>query len=87
MVKRDSKEKTQKLIIPRGTIDSADTTIIEIPVKLKRRPVVVAKRRNPEKTFIADNREYTIESMREAGQSYATALDSSLPPEYFHSTQ
>ncbi|XP_074029432.1 uncharacterized protein isoform X2 [Leptinotarsa decemlineata] len=58
MVKDASKNKTQKLIIPKGTIDSTDTTIIEIPVKLHSQPVVVAKRKTSEKSLFLDgNRE------------------------------
>lgn len=35
----------QKVVIPRGMIDPSETTVIEIPAKLHRQPVVIAKRK------------------------------------------
>lgn len=35
----------QKVVIPRGMIDPSETTVIEIPAKLHKQPVVIAKRK------------------------------------------
>lgn len=42
---KKKKQVYQKVIIPKGMVNPAETTIIEIPVKLQKQPVVVAKRK------------------------------------------
>lgn len=37
-----SRKKTQKVLIPRGTIDPNEDTLIEIPSSLKEKPMVIA---------------------------------------------
>lgn len=39
----------QKVVIPRGMIDPSETTVIEIPAKLHKQPVVIAKRKTSAK--------------------------------------
>lgn len=43
---KKKKQIYQKVIIPKGMVNPAETTIIEIPVKLQKQPVVVAKRKS-----------------------------------------
>ncbi|KAK5644908.1 hypothetical protein RI129_006208 [Pyrocoelia pectoralis] len=38
----------QKVIIPKGMINPKETTIIEIPARLHRQPIVIAKHKNSE---------------------------------------
>lgn len=51
---RDKKQPTnlnlspQKVIIPKGMINPEETTIIEIPSRLHRQPIVIAKHKNAE---------------------------------------
>ncbi|XP_050296506.1 uncharacterized protein LOC126736271 [Anthonomus grandis grandis] len=46
------KNKSQKILIPRGTIDPNEDTLIEIPKNLQERPVVVASR-GPNQTHLS----------------------------------
>lgn len=48
------KKKSQKILIPRGTIDPNEDTLIEIPVDLKRKPVIVASKNGAERSFRAN---------------------------------
>ncbi|KAF2880033.1 hypothetical protein ILUMI_26154 [Ignelater luminosus] len=44
--KRDSNSTpVQKVVIPKGVINPDETTIIEIPARLHKQPIVVAKRK------------------------------------------
>lgn len=45
--KKSSKPSCQKVVIPRGMVNPGETTVIEIPAKLNKQPVVVAKRKQP----------------------------------------
>lgn len=45
---KKKKEVFQKVIIPKGMVNPEETTIIEIPSKLQKQPVVVAKRKSQE---------------------------------------
>lgn len=38
----------QKVIIPKGMINPDETTVIEIPARLHKQPIVVAKHKNTE---------------------------------------
>lgn len=44
----NAEKQPQKIIIPRGVVNPDETTVIEVPARLKRNPVVVA--RNPRST-------------------------------------
>lgn len=39
-----SKNRTQKILIPKGTVDPNEDTLIEIPVEMQELPIVVAKK-------------------------------------------
>lgn len=39
-----SKNKTQKILIPKGTVDPNEDTLIEIPADMQELPIVVAKK-------------------------------------------
>lgn len=45
--RRDSNSNTpvQKVVIPKGVVNPDETTIIEIPARLHKQPIVVAKRK------------------------------------------
>lgn len=46
--------KTQRIIIPKGSVDPTDTTVIEVPLRLQNEPVVIAKRKSSTSTSQAD---------------------------------
>lgn len=39
------KHRMQKIVIPKGTINGNETTVIEIPSDLQRTPLIIAKRK------------------------------------------
>ncbi|XP_057651878.1 uncharacterized protein LOC130891261 isoform X2 [Diorhabda carinulata] len=43
---KSKKNRTQKLIIPKGTLDNNDTTVIEIPSQYRSQEIVIAKKSN-----------------------------------------
>ncbi|KAK4875757.1 hypothetical protein RN001_012179 [Aquatica leii] len=58
---------SQKVIIPKGMINSDETTVIEIPARLHKQPIVVAKHKNTDpgrnllcSTFKTQNRPSSI---------------------------
>lgn len=48
------KKKSQKILIPRGTIDPNEDTLIEIPAGLKTKPVVVAGKNEADRSLTAN---------------------------------
>ncbi|CAG9768570.1 unnamed protein product [Ceutorhynchus assimilis] len=48
-----SKQQTQKVLIPKGTINPNEDTVIEIPTNYRKAPVVVATKSNRSATIAA----------------------------------
>lgn len=54
--KKDKNGPMQKVLIPKGMINPGETTIIEIPARLHKQPLVIAKRKasDPNQPFTSD---------------------------------
>ena len=61
------KLKIQKLIIPKGMVNPNQTTIVEIPLNMKKQPILVARRKDFDVSsrFEADLGHATVYSRRD----------------------
>lgn len=48
-------KKPQKIVIPKGTINPNETTVIEIPGNLRKKSVVIAKKGTDNTTVISES--------------------------------
>ncbi|KAF7270240.1 hypothetical protein GWI33_016789 [Rhynchophorus ferrugineus] len=46
-----SKRKTQKILVPKGTINPNEDVLIEIPIELRDQPMVIAKRPDKNRSY------------------------------------
>lgn len=66
-----SKSKTQ-IFVPRGTVSSTEDTVIEIPPNLLGKPMIIAKKKESQKSIKSDDKErkgdYSHSSYSSSGQ-------------------
>lgn len=60
--KKEQTPMVQKVVIPKGMINPTETTIIEIPAKLHKQPVVIAKRKGSARSGMDDETSYPFSS-------------------------
>lgn len=75
MKKNGTKSKT-KIFVPRGTVDSSEDTVIEIPSNLMGKPMIIAKKDNIQRSVSPNYRDdfnYTTYLPQQWVQIYITA--------------